>query len=380
MSSQIYTPGLKRKEICTLRKTRKLPIPGEVLVNKGDIVSHNTIVARTSVPGKPHILNIPYMLGLEPGEVHKYILKKMGETVKKNEAIARFQSFFGLINREASSPVDGTIESLSDITGQLVIRELPTPIEIKAYIPGRVVEVLPKEGCIIETTATFVQGIFGIGGETHGELMMLSKAPKEILESHQITTECDGKILIGGTLVTGDALRKALEVNAKGVIVGGIKDKDLIAFLGYDIGVAITGHERIGLTLVITEGFGKIAMQNKIFELLKKNEGKLACINGATQIRAGVVRPEIIVPNPNFSYINRAEANAETTHIDGLKMGALVRIIRDPYFGLVGRIVSLPVKPQQIETESYVRVVEIELENGKRVIIPRANIEKIDEE
>ena len=34
--------------------------------------------------------------------------------------------------------------------------------------------------------------------------------------------------------------------------------------LGYDLGVAITGSERIGLTVVITEGFGEIAMSDAL--------------------------------------------------------------------------------------------------------------------
>ena len=52
-----------------------------------------------------------------------------------------------------------------------------------------------------------------------------------------------------------------------GIVVGGIVDRDLIDYLGYDIGVAITGHENIPLTLVITEGFGTIAMAERTFNL-----------------------------------------------------------------------------------------------------------------
>ena len=68
-----------------------------------------------------------------------------------------------------------------------------------------------------------------------------------------------GKIIVGGSNVSGAALRKANQVKAAGVVVGAIIDRDLIDFLGYDIGVAITGQEDIDTTLVITEGFGSIA-------------------------------------------------------------------------------------------------------------------------
>ena len=59
--------------------------------------------------------------------------------------------------------------------------------------------------------------------------------------------------------------------------------------------VAITGSERIGLTVVITEGFGEIAMSERTFRILQQREGRQASVN-ATQIRAGVMRPEIVIP------------------------------------------------------------------------------------
>jgi hypothetical protein len=37
-------------------------------------------------------------------------------------------------------------------------------------------------------------------------------------------------------------------------------------------------------------------MAQRTFELLKSLTGKKTSINGATQIRAGVMRPELIVP------------------------------------------------------------------------------------
>ena len=37
--------------------------------------------------------------------------------------------------------------------------------------------------------------------------------------------------------------------------------------LGYNLGVAITGSERVGLTLVITEGFGEVPMAERTFAL-----------------------------------------------------------------------------------------------------------------
>jgi len=63
----------------------------------------------------------------------------------------------------------------------------------------------------------------------------------------------------------------------------------------------------------------------------------------------------------------------------GMVPGTPVRIIRQPYFGAIGKVVDLPVELQKVESESYVRVLNVELEDGRVVTIPRANVEIIEE-
>jgi hypothetical protein len=54
-------------------------------------------------------------------------------------------------------------------------------------------------------------------------------------------------------------------------------------------------------------------------------------------------------------------------------------VIQTPYFGENGVVVSLPVNLFKVETEADVRVVEVLLDNGQRILIPRANVEIIEE-
>ena len=110
------------------------------------------------------------------------------------------------------------------------------------------------------------------------------------------------------------------------MVVGGFDDPDLRRLLGKDLGVAITGHEDIATTLILTEGFGEIGMAHGTFDLLKSRVGRKASINGATQIRAGVIRPEIIVPIEGAKLPAGDGAAAEST---GLEIGSMIRVIRD---------------------------------------------------
>ncbi|MDQ1280772.1 MAG: hypothetical protein QG670_2035 [Thermoproteota archaeon] len=140
--------------------------------------------------------------------------------------------------------------------------------------------------------------------------------------------------------------------------------------------MAITGSEDFGLTIVLTEGFGRMSMAEKTFDLLRRFSGRLTYINSATQIRAGVIRPEII-PRPELlaSEVPETDVGAEVE----LKPGVLIRIIKDPYFGLLALVRRLVVEPVKVESEANLRVLEADLAGGRRIVVPRANVEIIEE-
>ena len=369
-----YTPGLKVKRYMSVQKTRRLPLLGDILVKKGDKVSYDTIVARTDVPGDPELVKATAILGVDANEVRDFVTKKEGDPVKKGEVMGRYRMFFGLVNREVTSPINGEIETISELTGQIIIRPDPVPVEVNAYLPGEIVEVIPNEGVIIETNSAFIQGILGLGGETHGELKVVVESSREELTADRISEEDRGHILIGGALITYEAFQKAAEVGVAGLVAGGMNYTDVTKILGDAIGVAITGEEEIGTTLIITEGFGKMDMSSRTFDLLKGFEGSIAAINGATQIRAGVMRPEIIIP-----HVESAEETTAEELTAGMQSGTPVRLIRQPYFGSIGTVVSLPVELQKVESGSKVRVMIVKLDDGREVVVPRANVEIIEE-
>ncbi len=369
-----YTPGLKVTDNEDVHKHRILPLKGEVLTEVGARVTPDEVVARTYLPGAVGLVNVANKLGVDQQDVPSKMLKKEGDEVEEGEVIALSKGFFGLFKSEVASPMSGTIESVSGITGQVILRGTPRPVEVKAYITGEVTEVIPEEGVVVHTCGSFIQGIFGVGGETAGAIKMICESPDQVLSPDLIHAEHKGKILVGGSLVTSDGLKKAIEVGASGVVVGGFDDKDLRAFLGYDLGVAITGHEKLGVTLIVTEGFGKINMAPRTYALLKSHEGHLASINGATQIRAGVIRPEVIIPVDDAVHVDDRER-----HSGQLDPGVQLRIIREPHFGVLGTVKSLPTKPMVLESGSKARVVEVELESGAAVMLPRANVEIIED-
>jgi hypothetical protein len=346
------------------------------------------VVARTALPGKVQTVNVVNVLGITPSEIHHFMVKREGDPVCRGETIAENRPFIRWFKTMVPSPVDGTVESISTVTGQVLLREPPRSLELSAYVDGRVVEVVRNEGVVVETVATFIQGIFGLGGEMTGSLAIAVDAPDEVLTPDRLREEHRGKIVVGGSFAGTPVFRRVKELNVKGLIVGGSNDQDLRDLLGYDLGVAITGTEQIGFTLILTEGFGRIAMADRTFGLLKRVEGRRTSISGVTQIRAGVIRPEIIIPETgtvSASYGETVQPAAErgamrrvADQSSGLMVGDHIRVIRAPYFGKIGTVVSLPSDLAQIPTESYARILEIEFADSRRAIVPRANVEIIE--
>ncbi|MFC1887478.1 hypothetical protein ACFLYK_01570 [Candidatus Cloacimonadota bacterium] len=372
--AQAYSPGMTVTENIVLRKDRILPLKGTVLVKKGDKVKAEDVVAETLLPGKVLPFNLANRLGVPVNLINEYTKVKEGDILHKGQVLAESKGFLGLFKSTVKSPIDGEVENISRITGQLLLREPRIPVQITAFIDGLVVDVIENEGVIIENKSAYVQGIFGIGGETVGSLMMLATGSDDVVTVDKINDSCKDKIIVVGSLVTYDVIKKSQQVGVKGIITGGIDDRDLKQLLGYNIGVAITGHENIGLTIVTTEGFGKIKMADKTFDLLKKFDGNKTSIHGKTQIRAGVMRPEIIIPL-EFS---EDELQVKESKMSELEIGTTIRVIRQPNFGIIGKVTGLPEELTAVESETLVRILEAELENGDKVTLPRANVEVIE--
>ncbi len=368
-----YTPGLRVTPYAILTRERRLPLKGEVLVRNGDAVEADTVVARCELPGNVQTVNLASKLALDPARAPQSLRIPLGSTCRKGDVIAAASSMFGLFRNKVTAPADGTIESVSSVTGQLILRERPIPVEVDAFVHGVVADTIPGEGVIVETRGAFLQGIFGVGGETFGEIAIAAESADDVLEAAALDASHRGKVVVGGAYVSHAVLMRAKELGVAAVVVGGFDDRDLRMLLGRDLGVAITGSEELGLTLILTEGFGHIRMAERTWKLLGENAGRKASVSGATQIRAGVMRPEILIPQEKTAFQPAREAGEQ-----GLDIGTQLRVIRQPHFGRIGRVLELPPELRALESEARVRVLVVEFDDDhSHATIPRANVEII---
>ncbi|MCP4547480.1 MAG: hypothetical protein GY835_13565 [bacterium] len=332
-----------RIETGDLTMTRELAIPGDLFVEEGATVKPDSVIARSERQFlRPFYLELARVLQSDPHEVGRYLLKEIGDKVTAGELIARRERPKPFGPKEFTSPVSGWIEHLLP-SGTLVLREdseeakrfstvkvakdlridpsrikpylrvavgdsvesgqwvaamirtddrrlsrspvrgkvtdinlrygivsiepLLEELEVKAWLPGVVRDVTPH-GCRVVNSGTRIEGIWGAGGEAFGELTFGADAA--------------GKIVVRDTVDASD-LTAMVAADVAGLITGSLHIKDV-----QDLAP--------GFTIVMTEGFGDQPLATEIRAVLEKHEGRLALIDGTTELRVGVKRPQVLLP------------------------------------------------------------------------------------
>lgn len=372
--SRAYVPGLEVSFSKTLNKLRELPISGEVLVELNQKVNSKDTVLKAEMPGEVFIAKLSDRMGVDIEQAIEGTKVKKGDIVKIGDVISETKSFFGLFTSRYISPIDGEVEFITKHNSHVGIRQNSTPFEVNAYINGEINKIEEKKAVSITTSAAFIQGIFGVGGEKIGEILNIKiKNDERLTIDHLKNLDLSNKVIIAGKDTDIETLRYASSHGAVGMLLGSIDAQTLAEYIGFEIGVSITGDEELSMTLIITEGFGELAISDRIRSLCNQFEGEEASINGATQVRAGAMRPEIIISHNKKQDTELEQKEKEQDN--SLEIGKMVRIIRVPFFGLSAKVIEMPNQPQEIPSGAKVRVVKVRFEDGREEFIPRANLE-----
>ncbi|MBC8160134.1 MAG: hypothetical protein H7Z42_02860 [Roseiflexaceae bacterium] len=363
------------------RIERRLPQPGEVLVRQGQRVEPEEIVARAYLPASPQVLNVARALSIPPASVERALKKEVGNKVAQGEIFARSSPLFG---RTYSAPIAGIITAVDAETGYVTLTPDPVTYELQATVRGIVMEVLPGRGVRIETPAAQVYGVFGFGPDRSGVLHLVVTDPSEQIEADKITAKYAYSILIGGSGVSANALRRAVKEQVRGVIVGSIEAEELTTFLdwssanGWRVGIggwqmlAANPHVRHDITLVVTEGFGARPMSAALFEKLAAHDRQEALIEGTTRLRFPLTRPRVVIP-----------LSARTPGLQleppqpRVRPGAQVRLLDGEHLGLVGMVRAVSAAPRRLSSRVRAHAVDVTLEDGSTILVPISAVEAL---
>jgi hypothetical protein len=362
-----------------VRVERRLPQDGEIQVEPGQRVEpdHVVAVARGKVP--PVTIDAAGELGVSPGDVVKNLSAELGAAVKANDVLVGLRS--GLRRKELRAREEGSVISVDPTSGHLLFQPSAGLYELKAHVAGTVDDIDGRRGVTIATNATRVQAIWGVGGETVGVLRVSTHTRDEDLRPDMIDARAALAVLMAGRTASAEALRKAASSGVKAVVLGSIEETELRSFLtshgrpaprwyvaGPDWNLP-AGNMTLPFTLIITEGFGRMAMTPEVYTALQACDGREVSLAGATRLRGWLQRPEIVVPMASRQDGRPTEVTPAT-----LRAGVRVRLV-DP--GRVGHTALVMGQPGLRPAGDGVlsEMVEVELEGGGRRHLPVSNLE-----
>lgn len=367
--STYHANWAQAQPLTTIRHERLLPVPGEVLVHTGDLVGPDQVLARCQLPGKIWAVDVSRSLGVRREEANQYVRHGVGDPVRDGDLLAERDRGLGLLGRRCRAAVDGEVIALQH--GVVFVRAGATMFELRAQIPGRIVDVIPEQGVTISAVGALVRGLWASGGVASGSLRVMVDAPDDPLTAGAFEAEdpvygasdgqarCRQCLVVGGSIRDKETLEKAEAAQVSGLVVGAV-DADLCPLL-----------EAVPYPVLVTEGAGVRAMAPETFALLEANKGRMGTI--ITDPRSGWQReyPELFIP------LDADQDMASQNHIHApLELGSRVRGLRDPFQGMAGKIVNLPVLPQVVGDSGIKSLVaQVEWGDGQVATTPLANLQ-----
>lgn len=347
---------------------------GKILVKTGTEVQPEDVIGRSNFTPGFFAINIAQKLGVRPSEGLKFLQRPLGKAIYTGELLAFKKNFLG--KKVVTSPTDGLIEFYDAKTGDLRLKYLPKEVPLASGVYGCVDYVDPIKGeVLIKAMVTEVLGVFGSGKERNGLLRVLSL--DGLVQKDQINDEGRQHVLVVGSVLYADVLKKAVGYGVTGIITGGINARDFKS-----MGVSIDPRRRIGsdigVSVVATEGFGHSPIGEDLANVFKEYEGKFVFINGNISqiILPSNSSDSILALRKIYLPVTRAPIVPPEVSLGGVSVGTQIRIIWPPYFGAHGKVVAVDKTVTVLESGIATFLLTVETPKQK-IKVPYPNVEII---
>ena len=245
------------------------------------------------------VLDAATPLLIKPKNIGMYLSVHVGDPIRENQIVA-YRLGFSSKRPVVKSPIKGIVTEIDTKKGTVTIDNKLTPYLMRSFVSGMVSAVEPGISVTVKLKCALLNGAAGLGGETYGESVFIENRTKfinDLKTSGAAINEYRGRILVFKESIDLKILETAKELKANGVIAPSVNNRDWSAFCKDDLSISFTGDENFGFSLVLTKGFGGMNMDEDTAELFKSYHLKEISISGRTQIRAGIIRPQIVLPD-----------------------------------------------------------------------------------
>ncbi len=342
--------------VTTIRRERRLPVMGRVLVRKGQQVNALEVLAEADLAPEHLLLDVSRALGLPASKADQFLQRHEGDEVSEGDVIA---GPVGIGRRVLRAPKSGRIVLAGG--GQVLLELEGQPYELKACFPGTVADLIADRGAVIETNGALIQGAWGNGKADFGLLNIIARAPDDELTRDRLDVSLRGSIVMGGYCDDPDALRAGNDLPLRGLILASL-DASLLSLA-----------QKAIYPIILLEGFGRLAMNAPAYKLLTTSERRDVSLNAESWDQLRGNRPEIVVPLPAVS-----DGLVFAPDVDSFKVGAQVKILRAPLPSVVGKLVSLRLGKTPLKNGLCADAAEVQLENGETHLLPLANLEMLE--
>ncbi|GAC1693733.1 MAG: hypothetical protein NVS9B9_16090 [Ktedonobacteraceae bacterium] len=244
---------------------------------------------------------------------------------------------------------------------------------VPAGMYGRVVDVTPRGGIVIEAKAVLLRGRIGAGNQVAGILHVVQDG----MLSRQLSA---GVILVVSGSLTFVMLRQALQAGVSGIVAGSIALRDFEGFLRTDviklldtIDVEWAQATLPPMAVLFTEGLGNASMAEPVLQILHQHQGSVVLLSGITSPRRGIV-PELILslsPGEIHRYWQPIQQDLS------LSLGAQIRVWSGEYEGAIGNIEYIFSYEQVFPSGIRSRALRLRLGDGSLLVIPTTLAQRI---
>jgi len=359
---------------------RSLKGKGQIFVSVGQELTPDEIIGEAFISSGFRTLNLASLLSVPPEKVDKYLVRKLGQKIYKDELLAFKKGGLFWGKKVVVAPTDGILDFLNPKTGELRMSFLPKKQKLASGVYG-IVELVDKNRglVLIRTQISRIYGMFGSGKPRDGTLKLLGKR-EDLIVRENIDDRLNDNILVGGSLIFKDAISAAISASVEGIITGGINAKDFRGMAGGRLVFPRRLENDIGVSIVVCEGFGSIPIGEDIYQILSEYEGKFVSMDGNKGLinlpsfeSSSIIR----VKNTNLPPFKEGvlDIDVESSEAE-LELGMLVRVVGNSFSGNIGKLIGLDqsetLLPSGIKT--YLATIET---RRRKIKIPVANIEII---
>ena len=334
-----------------IRRIRRLPVSGRVLVKNGDRVHPQDVIAEALIPGNVLMLDIARGLGLPPDEAKTCLMREAGEALKEGDVIAQCEGAFPRLVR---APIDGVF--LECHQGRAAVATGHSKIELHAGMIGEVEVVIAGYGATLSARGSLLQGMWGNGKMGEGVIVIPESPLETPIRVSNLQDLESGQVIAGGVCLHAEVLTACERAGISGLILGALAPE------------LVPMATALPFPVVVLQGFGVLLPDPNILACLQDRTGDLAAINAQSVDIFEGERPEVII-----SHDTETPAPALGFQ-EVLKVGQHVRVMSGTATGQSGVLIELTDTVTPFESGMETIAALVQLSSGETVRMPAQNL------